>query len=178
MFQNLNYILTTDCNVIDTKNHTIYPIFRTGWTSLTSEAIKTYTNEEISVCKNINVLIRDPKDRFISGLNYYCQYKKLDLKETWTLVKNGKLIDRHFVPQFVWLMHLYKFYRGTITIKPFESIGDGQGNVGTYSVPVRKGSANQGVQSDDQKGQGTRVYGSDNPLREHPARTVRGCNSP
>jgi hypothetical protein len=124
MFKNLNYILTTDCNVIDTKNHTIYPIFRTGWTSLTSEAIKTYTNEEISVCKNINVLIRDPKDRFISGLNYYCQYKKLDLKETWTLVKNGKLIDRHFVPQFVWLMHLYKFYRGTITIKPFESIGE------------------------------------------------------
>lgn len=124
MLNHWSSLLTTDCNVIKVKNFIIYPIFRSGWTSLTYVATKTYTNKEIAVFDNINVLIRDPKDRFISGVNYYCQTNNLDVKKTWLLISKGKLIDRHFAPQFLWLMHLYKFYKGTITIKPFSSIGE------------------------------------------------------
>lgn len=123
MFKYLKNILTTDCTVIDVKGYTVYPIFRTGWTSLTSAAIKTYTNKEIALCEDIHVLIRNPKDRFISGISYYCQENNLDVKKIWHLVRQGKLVDRHFIPQFMWLLHLYKFYKGKITIEPFTSIG-------------------------------------------------------
>ncbi len=52
----------------------------------------------------------------------YCKENNLNLEETYKLVKQGKLVDRHFAPQYMWLLHLYKFYKGMITIIPFESI--------------------------------------------------------
>lgn len=122
MIKDWHKLFTTECNVIDIENFTVYPIFRVGWTSLTSLTKKIYTNKEISNCKKITVLIRNPNDRFISGLNYYCKSNNLNINETHKLVKQGKLIDRHFVPQYMWLLHLYKFYKGPVTIKPFESI--------------------------------------------------------
>ena len=93
MLNHWSSLLTTDCNVIKVKNFIIYPIFRSGWTSLTSVASKTYTNKEIAMFDNINVLIRDPKDRFISGVNYYCQTNNLDVKKTWLLISKKKLIN-------------------------------------------------------------------------------------
>jgi len=116
MIKDWQKLFTTECNVIDIENFTVYPIFRVGWTSLTSLTKKIYTNGEISNCKKITVLIRNPNDRFISGLNYYCKSNKLNINETYKLVQQGKLIDRHFVPQYMWLLHLYKFYKGPITI--------------------------------------------------------------
>ena len=31
-------------------------------------------------------------------------------------------MDRHFAPQYLWLVHLYKFYKGNVTLKPFTYI--------------------------------------------------------
>jgi hypothetical protein len=41
---------------------------------------------------------------------------------TCSLINDGELHDRHFTPQYIWLLHLYKYYKGTITIRPFEYI--------------------------------------------------------
>jgi hypothetical protein len=85
-------------------------------------ADKKYTNKQIAKCKHIDILIRDPGDRFVSGLNEYCEQNNLDVEETWELVEQGKLVDRHFAPQYMWLLHLYKFYKGAVTLKPFHAI--------------------------------------------------------
>ena len=58
----------------------------------------------------------------MSGLNEYCQQNNLDVEETWELVEQGRLVDRHFAPQYMWLLHLYKFYKGAVTLKPFHTI--------------------------------------------------------
>jgi|TARA_R110001592_G_scaffold205969_1_gene456650 hypothetical protein len=102
-------------------------------------ADKTYVNSHIAECKHIDVMIRDPGDRFVSGVNEYCRQNNLNVEETWKLVEQGKLVDRHFSPQYLWLLHLYKFYKGTITILPFDHIKQ------ITSVHKKKGDINEPV---------------------------------
>ena len=124
MLTHWNKLLNTDCIVVDVGPHTVYPIFRVGQSTLMSVCDKKYTNEEIQQCGHIDVLIRDPEERFISGVNEYCVQHDLDVQDTWNLVNNGKLYDRHFTPQYIWLMNLYRFYKGFITIRPFQYISN------------------------------------------------------
>ena len=122
MLTHWNKLFNTDCTVVDIGCHTVYPIFRVGSSSLMLAADKTYVNSHIAKCKHIDILIRDPRDRFVSGVNEYCRQNNLNVEETCKLVEEGKLVDRHFAPQYLWLLHLYKFYKGTVTILPFDHI--------------------------------------------------------
>ena len=58
----------------------------------------------------------------MSGVNEYARQNKVDVEDTWNLIAEHKLIDKHFAPQYVWLMHLQKFYTGTVTLYPFKDI--------------------------------------------------------
>ena len=120
MLKHWDKLLNTDCTVVDVGEHTIYPIFRVGSTSLIQACDKKHINHDIANCQHIDVMIRDPESRYRSGVNEYCHQKNLDVIETCNLIERGKLHDRHFAPQYIWLIHLYKFYKGAITIRPFE----------------------------------------------------------
>ena len=122
MLTHWNKLLNTDCTVMDIGPHTVYPIFRVGFTTLSRVCERKYVNEQIAKCQHIDVMIRDPEDRFVSGVNEYCRQNNLNVKETWKLVEQDKLVDRHFAPQYLWLLHLYKFYKGAVTIRPFKYI--------------------------------------------------------
>lgn len=122
MLTHWNKTLNTDCKVIEIKNHCVYPIYRNGSSSLYKVAETTFTNNQISKCKLIHILLRDPEYRFTSGLNEYCRQNNLNVKQGYELVANGELIDRHFVPQWLWLLHLYKYYKGNVLLLPFENI--------------------------------------------------------
>ena len=121
MLNNWNQLLNTDCVVIQVQDNFIYPIFRNGTTSLETVTDKEIINRDISACQDIIVYVREPKQRFIKGLNEYCYQNNLDVKETWQKVHRGELVDRHFVPQFIWLLHLYKYYKGNVVLK---DVGD------------------------------------------------------
>ena len=47
---------------------------------------------------------------------------KVEVEDTWNLIAQNKLINKHFAPQYVWLMHLQKFHKGTVTLYPFKDI--------------------------------------------------------
>jgi hypothetical protein len=108
--------------VVKIDKKIVYPIFRVGSTSLIYSCDRKYFNREISDLKNIIVLLRDPRERFVSGLNKYCWKNKLDVDETWQEVQQGRLVDRHFAPQYTWLLHLNIFHHGTVTLMPFTHI--------------------------------------------------------
>jgi len=122
MIKHWQKLLNTDCIVLGIKELTVYPIYKVGSSSLTKSSDKKYINHDISRCTHINVLLRNPVDRFISGLNEYCQLNNSDIHETLELIRQGRLIDRHFAPQFIWLLHLYRYYKGNVTLRPFEDI--------------------------------------------------------
>jgi len=95
---------------------------RNGSTSLRSVVGRKYTNDEIHKCKDIVVFLRKPADRFVSGLNEYCRQNNVDLTQTWKLVEQGKFIDRHFSPQWIWLLHLSKFHKGKVSLKSVKDL--------------------------------------------------------
>ena len=119
---NWNNLINTECVAVDVRGPTVCPIFRNGSTSLFRDCNKRYVNDEIKACENIQILIRDPSDRFVSGINMYSEQNNLSVEETWAKVQQGILVDRHFCPQYIWLLHLYKFYKGTVTLRKFEHI--------------------------------------------------------
>ena len=123
MLRKWQTLLSGDCLVIRTNDQTVYPIFRNGSTSLIADKQQSYVNHEIENCSNIKILIRDPMQRFSSGVNEYSRQHGLDVDQVIKSISDGDLIDKHFAPQHVWLLHLYKFYKGTVTLMPFEDIG-------------------------------------------------------
>lgn len=123
MLTHWNKLLNTDCVVLRTHNNKlIYPIFRNGYSSLIKTHQQKFINEEIGSCNHIDVVIRDPDVRFVSGVNEYCRQNSLDIKSTHDAIKAGQVVDRHFAPQYIWLLHLSKYYKGLITIRPFDKL--------------------------------------------------------
>ena len=139
MLKHWNELLTTDCIVINVGPHTIYPIFKNGSSSLMAVADKTYVNKQIANCNNIIILLKDPEERFVSGINQYCKEYNLDIRDTWELVFDNKIINRHFAPQWLWLFHLYKFYRGKVILKPFKTIKEYcKVHIGRFNPPNKE----------------------------------------
>ena len=122
MLTHWNKLLNTDCLVLGVGDKNVYPIFRNGYTTLMNVYDTQYINEDISKCGHIDVLIRDPEERFESGVNEYCFQNKVEFDEAFKLIQQGKLYDRHFTPQYIWLFHLSKFYKGEVTLRPFNYI--------------------------------------------------------
>ena len=137
ILQHWNKLLTTECKVIripwpskvtaggtqlTDDGFVIYPIFKNGRTSLyhygLEKQAETFINEQLKNLKHIHVFLREPDERFISGVNTYIEFENLGSQEDTILkqIEEMTLCDRHFVPQFVWLIHLSKYFKGTVRI--------------------------------------------------------------
>ena len=130
MFKKWIKLTTADCEVIKFANNlNIYPIFKNGRSSLTKYAVRNklpiVKNSDISVLKNITVHVRDPVERFVSGVHTYFYLNQLKINsETLKKIDNSEIIDRHFVPQSIWLLHLHKFYQGNVILKNVSEVYD------------------------------------------------------
>ncbi len=71
MLTHWNKLLNTDCVVVAVGPHTIYPIFRVGQSTLMSVCDRKYVNKEIDYCNHVEIMIREPEERFVSGVNEY-----------------------------------------------------------------------------------------------------------
>ena len=81
-----NTLLNTECKVYRIGKNYVYPIFKNATTSLYQVHDEVLHNQEIAQCNNIHVLIRDPADRFVSGINTYIK-KNSQSKKTHTKLK-------------------------------------------------------------------------------------------
>jgi len=137
MFRKWLGLTVTDCEVIKfSKKLNIYPIFKNGRSSLTIHAaaknLPIFKNKEISGLGDITIYIRDPLERFMSGVHTFFYLEHLELnKENLKKIENFEFVNRHFVPQSFWLLHLYKFYRGDVILKDVNEIYE--------LVPLREG---------------------------------------
>ena len=72
------------CEVIEFPDpqRFVYPIFKNGSSSLNDQAsqdnLKVLVNEQIKKISKIDIILRDPTDRFISGFNTYVYNTKRD----------------------------------------------------------------------------------------------------
>lgn len=124
------------CEVYQLASHQcVYPIFKNGTNSLKfaqqKNNWKILVNEQIKKVDTITVYWRPAFERFVSGVNSYIQWEQrdhefLNQKNILHFVKKYLFLDRHFCPQYFWLINLNRYMNkdAKILIKPLDDIND------------------------------------------------------
>jgi hypothetical protein len=116
----------------------VYLIQKNGNSSLrfqqTRDNLAVFTNNEISALDYVDVYIRNPRVRYVSGVNTYLQHlqrdhPELDLSTAFWFTKQYKFLNTHYLPQFHWLANLARYLRSDAKIrfrnfKDFSTITD------------------------------------------------------
>jgi hypothetical protein len=123
------------CEVIEVipSQRYVYAIFKNGHSSLSSYQIvnkpRIFVNQQIKKIKSIDVIIRNPYDRLISGINTYVQHTikenpRLDLATVEWFAQNYLYLDRHYCSQFSWLLNLARYTNidTTLNFLPMDAI--------------------------------------------------------
>ena len=136
MFSEIDSIIFPDsCEVIQVASQQfVYPIFKCGRSSLTwgmeSRGWTFVPERNISkITAPIRIFLRDPRERFLSGVNTYLQHLEnegndLDLHTVLFFVNRYLFLNRHYAPQFFWLLNLARFSRPDtlVTFSPMTEI--------------------------------------------------------
>jgi len=125
----------SDCRVLEIApcNLFVFEIFKNASSSLAKTAANTngrvFVNEEIYELNNITIFVRQPVDRFVSGVQTVCynikkKYPELDENTIMFFLENYLFLDRHILPQFHWLLNLQRFANpnAIYSIRTFEEI--------------------------------------------------------
>jgi hypothetical protein len=108
------------CEVLEVtpSQRYLYVIFKNGHSSLLYYQIKNncrvFINQQIKKIDNIDVIIRNPQDRLVSGINTYIQHTlrnnpTLDRTTVEWFAQNYLYLDRHYCLQFSWLLNLARY---------------------------------------------------------------------
>jgi len=102
----------------------VYPIFKNGSSSLYRMPHHVVVNKDLSTIENITVFVRNPHERFLSGVQTYIG--KLgsiyDVKTVLQIISQNLYLNRHFCPQLYWILNLRRFTLATLTILPIEEL--------------------------------------------------------
>ena len=125
-----------NCEVVELSsyNQYVYLIQKNGTSSLRkdirNQKLRVYKNSEIAQLQIIDVYIRDPLSRYISGINTYLQhlqrdYKGLDPDTCFWFATKYNFLNRHYLPQFLWLVNLSRYISPEcqINLRKFSDIG-------------------------------------------------------
>lgn len=122
-----NIIFPDRCDVLEIvpSQRYIYPIFKNASSTLYNAGFRCVDHSELADIKNIEVLVRNPFERFISGVQTYIDKLDPDLDRDTVLyfIENNLFLNRHFCPQFHWLVNLRRFTDAQLNIKPLHYVG-------------------------------------------------------
>jgi hypothetical protein len=109
-----------DCEVVEMPLHNqwVYLIQKNGSTRIRkiqkSQNLKLFVNEQIQDLDFVDVYIRHPTNRYVSGVNTYLHHLRidhpqLDLSTAFWFAKEYKFLNRHYLPQFHWILNLSRY---------------------------------------------------------------------
>jgi hypothetical protein len=124
MYKPWQQLLQKECRVIEVNNNYVFPIFKNGTASLDPghRTRKRYINNDIKELENIIVFLRNPEERFTSGVNTVAEEKDVSTQSIFEQIQKENFADWHFVPQFVWLCHLSKYYKGNVDFRSMDNL--------------------------------------------------------
>ena len=105
------------CEVVEMPLHSqwVYLIQKNGSSSLRIQQLRDnlnmYANKEIHALDYVDVYIRNPRTRYVSGINTYIQllltdHPELDYNTVFWFARRYKFLNTHYLPQFHWLANL------------------------------------------------------------------------
>jgi hypothetical protein len=120
--------LFPDCEVVEMPLHNqwIYLIQKNGSSSLriqqSRDNLAVFTNDKISALDYVDVYIRNPRARYVSGVNTYLQHlqrnhPELDYSTAFWFARRYKFLNTHYLPQFYWLANLSKHLHNNAKIR-------------------------------------------------------------
>ena len=116
------------CEVVEMPLHNqwVYLIQKNGSSSLrvqqSRDNLAVFTNSEISALDYVDVYIRNPRARYVSGVNTYLQHlqrnhPELDYLTAFWFARRYKFLNTHYLPQFHWLANLSQYLRSDTKIR-------------------------------------------------------------
>lgn len=119
-----NIIFPDRCEVLEVApQRYVYPIYKNGYSSLSNSGFRTLAMAELPALDTVEIFVREPVERFFSGLSSYIEYnKQLDQDTLLFIAGHHLFINRHFAPQFHWLVNLRRFTQAQIRINPIEDL--------------------------------------------------------
>ena len=125
------------CEVVEIPLHNqwVYLIQKNGSSSLriqqSRDNLAVFTNDEISALDYVDVYIRNPRARYVSGINTYLQHlqrdhPELDYLTAFWFARRYKFLNTHYLPQFHWVANLSKYLRDDtlIRFRNFQTFGN------------------------------------------------------
>jgi hypothetical protein len=108
------------CEVVAMPLHNqwVYLIQKNGNSSLriqqSRDNLAVFTNDEIRALDYVDVYIRNPRARYVSGVNTYLQHlqrdhPELDYSTAFWFAQRYKFLNTHYLPQFYWIANLSKY---------------------------------------------------------------------
>jgi hypothetical protein len=130
-------LFPTLCEVVEVPLHNqwVYLIQKNGSSSLriqqSRDNLAVFTNDEISALDYVDVYIRNPRARYVSGINTYLQHlqrdhPELDYLTAFWFARRYKFLNTHYLPQFHWVANLSKYLRDDtlIRFRNFQTFGN------------------------------------------------------
>jgi len=104
----------------------IYPIFKNGSDGVQRKAIRTLDHDQIFKLDNVEIFLRDPFDRYVSGVQSYLRFNPtLDRITALQLIDEFLFLNRHFTLQFHWIVNLQRFTNNaSMTFLPMSKLTD------------------------------------------------------
>ena len=185
MFSEIDKAIFPDsCEVIQISSQQfVYPIFKCGRSSLTwgmaSRGWTFVSTEDIGkITAPIKIFLRDPCERFLSGVNTYLQHLEsegndLDTHTVLYFVNRYLFLNRHYAPQFFWLLNLARFScRDTlVTFSPMTEIGQLTGSNNHAGIKPMTDELRQKINSFDWSALEL-YHGLDQILIDHLGQTI------
>jgi hypothetical protein len=128
MLSYLDRIIFPDrCEVIEIipSQRYVYVIFKNGYSSFSLATKKNKwqikINQQIQQINSIDVIIRNPEDRLVSGINTFIQHTvrdnpDLDPVTVEWFAQNYLCLNRHYCSQFLWLLNLARYLNPDATL--------------------------------------------------------------
>jgi hypothetical protein len=120
-----NIIFPDRCEVLEVApQRYVYPIYKNGSSSLYNSGFRILDSAELPSLDVVEIFVRDPFERFQSGVTTWLHHNTpAHNKETLLWVINNHLfLNRHFCPQFHWLVNLHRHTKTKIKINPITDL--------------------------------------------------------
>ena len=117
--------------LLEIKDRYVFPMFKNGWTSLNDHAnkhkLKWLINEQCARVDEVVVFVRDPKERFVSGVHTFIELHRrmmptLHYDTVLHMIANREIVNDHFVAQHVLLSRLAQYFQGRLDIKSMSDL--------------------------------------------------------
>lgn len=122
-----NIIFPDRCDVLEIvpSQRYVYPIYKNGSSSLYESGFRLMDHDELRNIPVVDIYVRNPYDRFVTGVNTFLKHNNnLDHATVLHFIRNYLFLNRHFCPQFYWLVNLQRFTDAKIRINPITALSD------------------------------------------------------